>query len=163
MATDNNPTESLHMINVCLIGADLEHEKALLINQPNIAVTMLDDAEPEPLLLRLSEITPDIAIVSDEASPISADELCLLISLRSPQTKTLIISNDSPDFERLQASGFTCRGYITSQQRSAIVRAVRVVFDGEAWLPRKLVTELLDRLAVRAMTEQQQLKSVKKC
>ena len=45
----------------------------------------------------------------------------------------------------LENSGFRARGYITPDQHEALAKAVRVVFDGEAWLPRKFVTEMLNR------------------
>ena len=59
----------------------------------------------------------------------------------------LILTDKAPTYEMLKNSGFRARGYITSDQHSALAKAVRVVFDGEAWLPRKLVTEMLNRYA----------------
>jgi DNA-binding NarL/FixJ family response regulator len=44
----------------------------------------------------------------------------------------------------LQQSGFKVRGYITENQLIDIAKAVRVVSEGEAWLPRKLVAEMLN-------------------
>jgi DNA-binding NarL/FixJ family response regulator len=64
-----------------------------------------------------------------------------------PTTRCLILTDEQPTFEMLQMSGFRARGYILPEQRSDIVRAVRVVEDGEAWLPRRLVAEMLNRFS----------------
>ena len=53
----------------------------------------------------------------------------------------------------LENSGFRQRGYITPDQHFALAKAVRVVFDGEAWLLRKLVTEMLNRYAAEFLKQ----------
>jgi DNA-binding NarL/FixJ family response regulator len=55
-----------------------------------------------------------------------------------------VLIENSPDFVMLQSSAFKVRGYISREQRPLLAKAIRVVNDGEAWLPRKLVAEMLD-------------------
>ncbi|BDZ73396.1 MULTISPECIES: hypothetical protein [Methylophaga] len=135
------------MINVCLVGSDIKKELALLQSQHNITTNALYDSSFEILLEAIAKSKPDVLVISDRTDELSADELCFYVNLRSPHTKTIIITDKPATYEQLKLSAFTCRGFVAYEQRHAIVRAVRVVHDGEAWIPRKLVTDVLDHLA----------------
>ncbi|WP_438971425.1 hypothetical protein [Methylophaga sp.] len=148
-------------MRVCLIGNDIVKEKALLQSQADIHLSIITATEHEAILAEVTQINPDILVISDASSQFSADEVCLMTHVRSPDTKTLIITELEADYARLEQSDFTCRGFVQYEQRHAIVRAVRVVNDGESWLPRKLITELLDNLANTAMQSKRKPKLVK--
>ncbi len=135
------------MINVCLVGSDIKKELALLQSQHNITTNALYETSFEALLDAIEKLSPDVLVISDQTNQLSADELCFYVSLRLSKTKTIIITDKPATYEQLKLSGFTCRGFVAFEQRHAIVRAVRVVHDGEAWIPRKLVTDVLDKLA----------------
>ncbi len=135
------------MISVCLVGSDIKKELALLQSQHNIITNALYETSFEALLDAITKLKPDVLVISDQSNQLSADELCFYVSLRSTQTKTIIITDKPATYEQLKLSAFTCRGFVAYEQRHAIVRAVRVVYDGEAWIPRKLVTDVLDQLA----------------
>ena len=79
---------------------------------------------------------------------IDAAMLCHFLSKRYPTAQSLFIIDEIPTFEMLQDTGFKARGYITSEQQNKLVDAVRVVHDGEAWLPRTLVAEMLNRFSL---------------
>ncbi len=138
------------MIKVCLIGEDIAKEKALLNSQVGIVVHDIAMAETETMLKAVCDIRPDILILSDMGSHLLADELCVYIHLRAPYIKTLVITEHEADYARLEATGFSCKGFMLHHQRHAIVRAVRVLHDGEAWLSRKLVAKVIDELAKNA-------------
>ena len=148
------------MITVCLLGSDIAKEQALLQSQSDIRLIDIDSHDGDDILATLARIRPAIFIIADDNEHIDADELCLLTHLRVPQTRTLIITRQEADYERLQASGYSCRGYVMYEQRHAIVRAVRVVNDGESWLSRKLITDVLDRLAASALDNPSRLQLV---
>ncbi|MCX4193817.1 hypothetical protein [Methylophaga sp. OBS1] len=150
------------MIKVCLIGKDTAKEKALLESQPGIALHVIATAETDVMLKAVCDIRPDILIVSDVGGQLSADELCMHTYLRAPDIKTLIITEHEADYARLEATGFSCKGFMLHQQRHAIVRAVRVMYDGEAWLSRKLVTTVLNQLASQHATSKTRPKLVNK-
>lgn len=135
------------MIRVCLIGADIAKEKALLESQSDIAVTVVTVAELDQMLDDISRSRSHILVISDLGAKFDADDLCLHTYLRDSEIRTLIISEQDADFDRLDATGFSCKGFMLHEQRHAIVRAVRVIHDGEAWLSRKLVTAVMDHLA----------------
>ncbi len=150
------------MIKVCLIGEDIAKEKALLESQSGITLHTIALADTEAMLKVVCDIRPDILVLSDVNCKLPADELCMHAYLRAPDIKTLIISEDEADYARLEATGFSCKGFMLHQQRHAIVRAVRVMHDGEAWLSRKLVTTVLDKLASDGIAHQHKPQLVRK-
>lgn len=152
MAIDFQPAQALRMIKVCLIGEDIAKEKALLESQSGITLHTIAMADTEAMLKTVCDIRPDILVLSDVNCKLPADELCMHAYLRAPDIKTLIITEQEADYDRLEATGFSCKGFMLHQQRHAIVRAVRVMHDGEAWLSRKLVTTVLDQLASHAVS-----------
>ncbi|KKM20133.1 hypothetical protein LCGC14_1648640 [marine sediment metagenome] len=145
------------MIKVCLVGSDVDKEFALLQTQYNITVAKMAEKSFDDLLLQIVSENPDVLVISDAMSSLSADDLCLYVSLQIPSAKTVIITDKPASYERLELSGFACRGFITYEQRHAIVRAVKVVHDGESWIPRKLVSDVLDRLASQTKHTQNSL------
>lgn len=150
------------MIRVCLIGADIAKEKALLESQSDIAVTVVQLAEFDQILDDISHSRSHILVISDVDANFDADQLCLHTYLRHPDVKTLIITEKDADYARLDATGFSCKGFMLYEQRHAIVRAVKVIHDGEAWLSRKLVTAVLNQLASSALSQKRKPQLVKK-
>ncbi|EEF78859.1 response regulator transcription factor [Methylophaga thiooxydans] len=149
------------MIRVCLIGKDTAKEKALLESRSDIDLYMVELGDFEDMLDDIARSYPHVLVISDVCGGIDADALCMHTYLRSPETKTLIISDTEADYHRLEATGFSCKGFMLHQQRHAIVRAVNVINDGESWLSRKLVTTLLNQLATGALSGKRKLQLVK--
>jgi DNA-binding NarL/FixJ family response regulator len=150
------------MIRVCLIGADIAKEKALLESQSDISVSVVEIADLDQMLDDISRSRSHILVISDVGADFDADGLCLHTYLRHPDIKTLIITEEDADYGRLDATGFSCKGFMLHEQRHAIVRAVKVVNDGEAWLSRKLVTTVLNQLAASAQAGKRKPQLVKK-
>ena len=150
------------MIKVCLIGTDVDKEKALLDSQPDISLQRVTLTDLDSMLKEIIMHGPDILVISDICGQLDADALCLHTYLRNPVIKTLIITAEDADYQRLEATGFSCKGFMLHEQRHAIVRAVRVMNDGEAWLSRKLVTTVLDQLAGSAVADKRKPQLVKK-
>lgn len=149
------------MIRVCLIGKDITKEKALLDSQSGINVHLVEMGDFDHMLDDITRSHPHVLVISDVCGEIDADALCMHAYLRRPETKTLIISDHEADYTRLEATGFSCKGFMLHQQRHAIVRAVKVISDGESWLSRKLVTKLLNELALGALADNRKLQLVK--
>jgi DNA-binding NarL/FixJ family response regulator len=140
------------MIKVCLIGADVEKEKSLLESQSGIFLKRIPIASLDEMLDDIAIHTPDILVISDVCGKIDADSLCLHTYMLNPAIRTLIITKEDADYQRLENTGFSSKGFMLHEQRHAIVRAVRVMHDGEAWLSRKLVTAVMDHLASSSLT-----------
>ena len=133
------------MINVVIISNDSAEELALLSQQSDMNVLLVVPTTLDDTLEQVGRSQPDIIIIEHGIGNSSADILCHHVSKQYPDASCLMLTEKPPNFEMLQNSGFKARGYITPEQRSDLDRAVRVVHDGEAWLPRKLVTDMLNR------------------
>jgi len=67
---------------------------------------------------------------------------------KSPQTKIILLTDKDSDALTLEALASGARGYLDrSVLGTFLPRAVRVVDAGEAWVPRKMVAKIMDRLA----------------
>ena len=83
------------------------------------------------------------------------DEGCaMLSSLRRecPETLVVLLADESPDQEEriIQALATGARGYLDPEVDALhISRAVRVIDRGEAWVPRKMLGNIMDRVLHR--------------
>jgi DNA-binding NarL/FixJ family response regulator len=79
-----------------------------------------------------------------------AQQMPLIPALRqkSPQTKVILLTDGASDARTLEALAHGARGYLDKAVLTTfLARAVRVVDAGEAWVPRKMVAQIMDRLA----------------
>jgi DNA-binding NarL/FixJ family response regulator len=135
------------MINVVVISNSKIAETQILQEQADFNVFNMTASNIELAVAEASKFDADIFILDAQDAVISSEMLCHFLNEAYPTTRCLILTDEQPTFEMLQMSGFRARGYILPEQRCDIVRAVRVVEDGEAWLPRRLVAEMLNRFS----------------
>lgn len=145
MADFGCDVKRLSMIRVAVISAQASSETQMLSSCQDFDVTEIKPVNIKSIVDQLTLFSPDIFVLQEGVDNISVHGLCHYLNCYFPLARTLILSNETPDFEMLQNSGFKARGYILPDQRSQLEKAARVVHDGEAWLPRKLVTEMLNR------------------
>ncbi len=149
MAFTGNSIERLPMINVAIISNNASKELALLSAPGDINAIAIEPKNVATVDGQLVLFKPDIIVIEHSpAEGVSTDMLCFHLSKQFPKAHNIILSATHPTYEMLQNSGFQSRGYITPDKRDQIEKAIRVVIDGEAWLPRKLVTEMLNRLSL---------------
>ena len=134
------------MINVVVISEDKTVQQRLAA-QADIQLTIVQATSMDETVRTVQKYFPDIVVSEQNMENVDIDVLCHLLSRKCPSAQNIILVEDSPTFELLQNSGFKARGYLTPEQKHLIVKAVRVVNDGEAWLPRKLVADMLDCFA----------------
>jgi len=135
------------MINVVVVSNNLDSEMQLLAQQKDMRVAKVELTNLDNILQQVAEYHPEVIIIEQGTENVSADILCHFLSHQYPDARNLILCSEEPTFEMLQNSGFKARGYILPEQRDVLDKAVRVVHDGEAWLPRKLVANMLNRFA----------------
>lgn len=147
MAIIDTNIKGICMIDVVIISNDSTADMALLSQQSDMNVSAVLPTTLEDTLKQVGQSQPSIIVIEHGIANSSADFLCHYVSKQYPNSRCLMLIRDKPSFEMLQNSGFKARGYLTLDQRSILDRAIRVIQDGEAWLPRKLVTEMLNRFA----------------
>ena len=137
------------MINVIIVSHTPANEVALLDWLADIDVSAVTPSTMDETLQQVLAATPDIVIMEQDLETLSTDILCHLLHTQCPKAQSIILTDEIPTFEMLQNTGFSVRGYMTREQRSSLAKAVRVIHEGEAWLPRTIVTEMLNRFAKR--------------
>ena len=101
------------------------------------AATAAEKLKPSILLLDL-----DLSDRGDQAT------LLPVIRRRSPSTRVLLLTERGRDARTIEALCHGARGYVEKRTlRVYLCKAVRAVDAGEAWVPRKMVAKLMDRLA----------------
>ncbi len=136
------------MINVVVITEDKTVQQRLAA-QADIQLTVVQATSVDETVRTVQKCFPDIIVSEQNMENIDIDVLCHFLSRSCPSAQNVILVEDSPTFELLQNSGFKARGYLTPEQKHLIVKVVRVVNDGEAWLPRKLVADMLDYFSLQ--------------
>ena len=142
---------SVRMINVVIFNPVSDAVKRVLEQQTDI---WLKDVQPyilDDVVAQVGHQHPDIFIITQNIGHMNGDVLCHFLSKYYPTAQSLILVNEEPTFDVLKSSGFKARGYIVKGQQAKIAKAVRAVHSGEAWLPRKLVAEMLDRFEAQTI------------
>jgi DNA-binding NarL/FixJ family response regulator len=77
-------------------------------------------------------------------------KILLLCALRqkSPRTKVILLTRHTPETRILEAFSYGARDFLEEKGLGAfLAKAVRCVDAGEAWVPRKMVARIIERLA----------------
>jgi DNA-binding NarL/FixJ family response regulator len=84
----------------------------------------------------------DVGLASDPGAA-----LIPALRQKSPQTKVILLTEGTNQARTIDALAHGARGYLDkSLVAKFLPRAVRVVDAGEAWVPRKMVAKIMDRL-----------------
>jgi len=133
------------MINVVIFNPTSDAVKRVLEEQVDIWLTDVQPSVLDDVVAQVGYQHPDIFIITQDSEHLNGDILCHFLSKHYPTAQSLILIDEEPTFDMLRNSGFKARGYIVTKQQTEIDKAVRAVHAGEAWLPRKLVAEMLNR------------------
>ena len=100
------------------------------------AITAVERLKPSVLLL-------DAALSKGDAA-----SLLPLIRRKSPRTRVLLLTEHAQESRTLDSLCRGARGYLEKPTLGTYLpRAVRVVASGQAWVPRRMVARIMDRLA----------------
>jgi len=101
------------------------------------AVTAAERLKPSILLLDLDLFDGD-----------AGSTLLPVIRRRSPETRVLILTRRGRTLKTIEALCHGARGYLEKERlQMYLPRAVRALDAGEAWVPRKMVAKIMDRVA----------------
>ncbi len=119
----------------------LQHEKGIQV---------LGEAQTDlEAVAATVKLKPRILLLSFNLLKGNDGALLLTLRQKSPQTKILLLTRLVPEARILKALSHGARGYLEEKVLSTFLpKAVRCVDAGEAWVPRKMVAKIIDRLAL---------------
>lgn len=118
----------------------------LVGNEADISIVAYVKSSRE-LLERVVSAKPDALVISVDFCPDDLSAVIHLVREDSPRTHILLISNQSDENLLLDALSAGARGYLEEGELDQyLTKSLKKILDGEAWIPRKMVTPLLERL-----------------
>jgi DNA-binding NarL/FixJ family response regulator len=116
------------------------------VNRRHTQRTNISECENE--VARIKRLKPAVMLINLHTG---ADENhVLLLSLRSvcPESHIVVLADDAVHENKIiQAIEFGARGYLKYESvKLHLAKAVQVVGRGEAWLPRKMMGSIMDRV-----------------
>jgi DNA-binding NarL/FixJ family response regulator len=106
------------------------------------------DTAYENEVVRVKELAPEILVVS--LNKCTDEDYAFLLSLRRKCPKSrmfLLIDNSIREDQILQALEIGSLGYLRYEAvEKDLLRAIRVVVRGEAWVPRKILGDIMDHM-----------------
>lgn len=96
-------------------------------------------------------LKPDILTLDVDLPGISGLEILPVIRWCSPTTKVIVLSSHNEEATIVEALELGAKGYIVKDDRTDMIKAIRVVQSGEVWAMRRVVARALDRLIGLAM------------
>ncbi len=116
----------------------------LLAQQEDIQV-IGEAADGLQVLSRAETLQPDILLLDVRIPKIGGLEVLANIRARSPRTKILILADFVTEEFIARALQHGAQGCLLKTARPAeLVRAICTTHSGELWVPRKLLTQLLE-------------------
>lgn len=146
MATHQYDSQDIRMINVAVVGRSIP-SLINLAGHDDLNITVIESDTIDAAIMAITTAKADITVLEQHNERINTDILCLVLATNYSHNQTIILSDKTPDFDQLKATGFRARGYIAPSQHDKLVKAIRAVHDGEAWLPRRLVADMLNHFA----------------
>lgn len=135
------------MSNIAIVSQNPSIHAATLASNGSFTITEVIPTSLNQTVEAVQQANADMIVLEHGVEDVSVDMLCHVLSKKLPYSRSVILVEQTPTFEMLQNSGFKARGYLTPEQWPQLEKAVTVVLDGEAWLPRKLVTDMLNRFS----------------
>ena len=139
------------MSPISVVIADREKTRrvaCLRLLQPEKRVRVLGEARSGQGAIAAAKLQPRILLLGLSLSPGRSVILLRILRQKSPRTKVLLLITRASEARILEALSHGAQGYLeTKVLRAFLLKAVRVVDAGEAWVPRKMVAKIADRLA----------------
>ena len=99
-------------------------------------------------VLAAAMLRPRIVLLSLDLAPGHSAALVRVLRRRSRRTKVILLGSRAPEAALLETLSHGARGYIErSARRVFLLKAVRKVDAGEAWVSRRLAGQIVDRVA----------------
>src|SRR5262245_10105100 len=96
----------------------------------------------------VAKLKPSVLLLDASLFEGDAASVLPLIRRTSPRTRVLLLTDHARPARTLETLAHGARGYLEKATlETYLPRAVRVVGAGQAWVPRRMVARIMDRLA----------------
>lgn len=98
----------------------------------------------------ISDLKPDIVLLDNVMLEMNGNKILPTIREKSPNTKTLICTNDKDEYTIIKILRAGAKGYISKRDISIsnLIKAIQAVHRGELWVERELIARFFEREAV---------------
>lgn len=139
------------MSQITVVVADEEKERraaCLRLLESEKGIRVVAEAATSAETLGSARFSPSILLL-DSKLGMGRGVVLLPIFLRSsPSTKVIVLTGQSSVAALMDALSYGAQGYLTRRRlRAFLSKAVRKVADGEAWIPRKVLPKIIERVA----------------
>jgi DNA-binding NarL/FixJ family response regulator len=99
-------------------------------------------------VLASSKLNARVLLLGMDLSPGNSVVLLRILRQQTRRTKVILLTDAVPESAILDALAHGARGYLARRALPVfLTKAVRAVNAGQAWVPRKMVTKIIARLA----------------
>jgi DNA-binding NarL/FixJ family response regulator len=121
--------------------------RSLLEPERGIRITGEAHTAPETVNV-VARLRPSVLVLDAALFEQAPSALVPLIRRKSPHTRVLLLTDHTAEARTLEMLCHGARGYLDRGAiRTHLPRAVRAVAAGQAWVPRRMVVRIMERLA----------------
>jgi len=116
--------------------------------EPENGIRVVGEARSGLEAIAAAKLRPRILLLDVHMAAGNGVALLRILRQKSPRTKVILLTSRASEARILDVLAHGARGYLDKKVlRAFLPKAVRVVDAGQAWVPRKMVAKILDRLA----------------
>ena len=135
-------------VSVIIVGSQASIAAALLalsLDKNIQVIACVNDVAD--IFGKISETEPVIVLI--DFTVVSESHYALLSEIRRchPKTKVIFLCDGADQTKLIDAFRYGASGYLEAKDNDVfLAKAVRAVSNGEAWVPRRFVTKIVERL-----------------
>jgi len=120
----------------------------LRLLRPEKGIRVVGEARSGLEAIAVAKLRPRILLLDVHMAAGNGVALLRILRQKSPRTKVILLTHRASQARILDVLAHGARGYLDKKAfRTFLPKAVRLVDAGQAWVPRKMVAKILDRLA----------------
>ena len=120
----------------------------LRLLRPEKGIRVVGEARSGLEAIAAVKLRPRILLLDVHMAAGNGVALLRILRQKSPRTKVILLTRRASQARILDVLAHGARGYLDKKAfRTFLPKAVRLVDTRQAWVPRKMVAKILDRLA----------------
>ncbi|MBI3006939.1 MAG: response regulator transcription factor [candidate division NC10 bacterium] len=140
------------MTPITVVIADREKASraaCLRLLRPEKGIRVVGEARSGLEAIAAAKLKPRILLLDVHMAAGNGVALLRILRQKSPRTKVILLTRRASQARILDVLAHGARGYLDKKafRTFLLPKAVRLVDAGQAWVPRKMVAKILDRLA----------------